>query len=273
MPVPGGGFARKAGGAELSPYEARELFWQLRQRKSNSTIWPSHNARRPRLARRRMMRETARTPLIAMHIASLVIQRTVRGYLLRLSIGTSNSPHLPKASKRTAAAAQAFKTVAVAEGGGMGSMSPEDAAAAKLAKVQATELKLVARYLEAKVRYSGVLSDPENEEVQFNDWILLRLQAFARMIAWRCYHRSLRNVVSNAAATSIQRARQRATWSRRPARRRSRPHRGAPPFSSSAAGVASPTAASLATCVRCCSSASRAMRVSCSAASIRARRR
>lgn len=154
-----------------------------------------------------MMRETARTPLIAMHIASLVIQRTVRGYLLRLSIGTSNSPHLPKASKRTAAAAQAFKTVAVAEGGGLGSMSPEDAAAAKLAKVQATELKLVARYLEAKVRYSGVLSDPENEEVQFNDWILLRLQAFARMIAWRCYHRSLRNVVFNAAATSIQRAR------------------------------------------------------------------
>jgi hypothetical protein len=197
---------------ELSDAEVRHFYWKLRQRKSNSTLWQSHNSRRPQLARRRMMRSMARSPVIAMHIAALVIQRAARGYLLRVAFGTtSGAPQVPRASKRTAAAAQAFKTSAVAEGGGMGGMTPADAAAAKAASAQSTELSLVARYLEAKVRHGGPpaggAGSEASEEVQFNDWILLRLQAYARMVPHRAYRAALRLQLFNAAAASIQRAR------------------------------------------------------------------
>ena len=43
-------------------------------------------------------------------------------------------------------------------------------------------------------------------EMAFNDFILLRLQAWARMVPWRAYRRALRDPVLNAAASSIQKA-------------------------------------------------------------------
>ena len=152
-----------------------------------------------------MTQEAHRCPVIAFHIASQCVQRVARGFLLRLTIGQSaasgTSARVPKACRRTAAAVTAFKGAATAKGGGA---AGRDVSAAN-ARVQNTELTLVARYMEAKVRRGT--SAVGGEELQFNDWILVRLQAFARMVPWRAYQRGLRLKALNAAAVSIQRAR------------------------------------------------------------------
>ena len=156
---------------------------------------------RPPLARARMLREHAQRPVIAFHLAAMAVQRHARGYVLRLRLGGSSEPRVPRACRRTAAAALARRaalTPAVGDSTGLQPQLTGDDDDADT-RAQRTELSLVARFLESKVRHGG-------SEMQFNDWILLRMQAWARMVPWRAYRRALRDPLLNAAARSIQRA-------------------------------------------------------------------
>jgi len=137
--------------------------------------------------------------VIVLHVAAMVVQRVARGFLLRAAVGGialgSAPARVPSSCRRTAAAVQARHA----------NRPPKQQAVSGAARgAENTELTLVARYLEAKVRRG-----PAAVDIQFNDWILMRMQAWARMVPWRAYSRSLRNPVFNIAARSIQAARKR----------------------------------------------------------------
>ena len=191
----------------LTDKEARLYYSRLRQRRplppgADPCLWPSHVAHRPRLWRWRMVREAGPAPhivrILPLHVAAMAVQRYVRGFQLRLAVGSaapSASPsRMPTACRRTAAAHQARRASRPVP------VKPAPSAAG----AQNTELSLVARYLESKVRRGAAMAD-----VQFNDWILFRLQAWARMVPWRAYNRGVRSMVLTVAARSIQHARKR----------------------------------------------------------------
>lgn len=137
-----------------------------------------------------MVREKHITPVLSRHVAAMLIQRYVRGFMSRVDLG--GAAGTPIACRRSAAAAQARRK----------DRKPPPPAAGAAGGAQSTELSLVARYLEAKVRRG-------RDDVQFNDWILMRLQAYARMVPWRAYSRGMRSPLLAAAAGSIQHARRR----------------------------------------------------------------
>ena len=190
--------------APLTEQAARLYYSKVTRRKPlppgvDGRIWESHVAQRPPRWRRRMMRDAAGSParVLAMHVAAMAIQRYARGFVLRAGVGraapSSAAGRVPLACRRAAAAATAWRT---------GRKAAEKVVSTRGA--DSTELSLVARYLEAKVRRG-----PAANEVQFNDWILLRLQAYARMVPWRAYLRAMRSTVLAAAARSIQHGRMR----------------------------------------------------------------
>ena len=182
----------------LTDTAARTYYSRLRRGRplrpgiTDPTLWPSYVAHRPRLWRRRLVKERdPKTPMIVCHLAAMTIQRIARGFCLRVSVGGAATARVPGACRRAAQRSSARKAG-----------KAEAAGAEAEAAAQSTELSLVAKFLEGKVRRHA------GEELQFNDWILLRLQAWARMVPWRAYARSvLRDVVLKNAARSIQMAR------------------------------------------------------------------
>lgn len=139
----------------------------------------------------RLMREREQRPVVAFNLAAMAVQRVVRGHVLRLRLGNSSDPRLPLACQRAAANALAWRA-----GRGGSAQEPADADA----RAESTELSLVARFLETRVRRGGSGAP----DMEFNEWILLRLQAWARMVPWRAYRRALRDQYLNSAARSIQ---------------------------------------------------------------------
>ena len=147
-----------------------------------------------------------RLPVVAMHLAAQTVQRMVRGHQVRLlvSYATSSEPALrhraPKACRAAAvAAAERLKQrrprlpkPARAEGG---------SAPAEDGQLDESEVGLISRYLEAKMRRSeeGALT------LTFNEWVLHRLQAWGRMLPWRAYLLAMRRPLLLLGAASIQR--------------------------------------------------------------------
>ena len=127
--------------------------------------------RRP--AERAAIVRSRRLPVVAMHLAAQTVQRMVRGHQVRLlvSYATSSEPALrhraPKACRAAAvAAAERLKQrrprvpqPARAEGG---------SAPAEDGQLDESEVGLISRYLEAKMRRSeeGALT------LTFNEWVL-----------------------------------------------------------------------------------------------------
>ena len=143
-------------------------------------------------------------PVVALHLAAQTAQRVVRGHQVRLlvSYATSNEPALrhraPKACRAAAvAAAERLKQrrprvpkPARAEGG----------VPAEEGQLDESEVGLISRYLESKMRRSE-----DALELTFNDWVLQRLQAWGRMLPWRRYLHAMRRPLLRVGAASIQR--------------------------------------------------------------------
>ena len=184
--------------AVLPSQEARTYLYKLRRRRGVGTLWLSRFSRSSRRKRAALVRQN-KLPVVTLHLAAQTIQAVLRGFQLRVLVAnvapTTSQGRVPLACRRAAAAAaekrarrqgQSAVAAAVAE------------AAASSSRARSTELSLVSRYLEAKMRRSEGLA-------AFNDWILLRLQAWARMVPWRAYNRALRDLVLQTAALSLQR--------------------------------------------------------------------
>lgn len=190
--------------ARLSDMEALKYMAKLRRARQvppgvDPCRWYSHVAHRPPRWRRRMLKEhDPNTLVICMHVAAMAIQRHVRGFVLRIGVGraapSSNPNRVPMACRRATSVLSAWRA----------SRPPRDPAAGGARGAQSTELSLVARFLESKVRLG-----PSAGDIEFNDWILLRLQAWARMVPWRAYRRSMRSYVLHEAARSLQHGRKR----------------------------------------------------------------
>ena len=134
-----------------------------------------------RPAERAAIVRSRRLPVVALHLAAQTVQRMVRGHQVRLlvSYATSNEPALrhraPEACRAAAvAAAERLKQrrprvpkAARAEGAG--------APPAEEGQLDESEVGLISRYLEAKMRRSE-----DALQLTFNDWVLQRLQAWRR---------------------------------------------------------------------------------------------
>ena len=164
--------------SRLTPAQARAFMQKLRRRtpvppNADPTQWRSQYARRP-IWRRRTLRGGTENRILLMNVAAVLMQRCARGFMLRASVGgaatAASQSRVPAACRKTATAMVVRRTnrkPAVAAAG---------AAAAAGGRAQSTELSLVARFLEAKVRRGG-----GGDDISFNDYILLRLQAWARI--------------------------------------------------------------------------------------------
>ena len=175
----------------------REYYSRLhRRRLPGGTIWFSYFAHFNRRKRAQLVR-AREFPVVSLHLAAMAVQAVVRGYALRLLVAgaapTSAQNRVPLACRRAAAAAAARRHGRPALAGS----TPTPGAAAG-AHARSTELSLVSRYLEAKMRRG-------NDIAAFNDWILLRLQAWARMVPWRSYQRALNSRILQTGAASVQR--------------------------------------------------------------------
>lgn len=115
-----------------------------------------------------------RLPVAALHLAAQTVQRMVRGHQVRLlvSYATCNEPALrhraPKACRAAAtAAAERLKqrrprVATLTPGGRHGAGAPP----AEDGQLDESEVGLISRYLEAKMRRSE-----DALELTFNDWV------------------------------------------------------------------------------------------------------
>lgn len=170
----------------------RGYYSALRHRRMGEfgSEWASPFARLSRRQRGHFLRKRAVGPVLTMHLAAVTLQTVVRGFQLRMAVAktapASAQTRVPIPCRRAAIAAAARRSA------GRGRQLV--AAARPLAR--STELSLVSRYLEAKMRHGGPPT--------FNDWILLRVQAWARMVPLRSFLKALRSRVLQTAARSLQ---------------------------------------------------------------------
>lgn len=191
-----------ADGNSLPSPSIRAFYSALRHRRYGGPFWASPLARLARRPRAHFVRKQTK-PVLTLHLAALTIQAVARGFALRVAVAnaapTAAQGRVPLACRRAAVAASARSA------GRRKPLAPSSSGAGDPARARSTELSLVSRYLEAKMR-RGAGGEPL---ANFNDWILLRLQAWARMVPWLAYQRSLRDRTLQAAARSIQ-----AAWHR-----------------------------------------------------------
>ena len=190
-------------------------------RRGGPSLFSAHFSRKHAAERAAIVRgERPRVVVARQHLAAMEVQRFARGHQVRLLVvlATSSSSEKrlrpPAASIRAAAKAAARSTRRRREAGRRGDSVSAPAAASGVSGVVAslgsagggeslgnTELGLISRFLEAKMR-AGESST--GEELTFNEWVLSRMQAWCRMLPWRAYLRVLRRPIFGAAARSIQ---------------------------------------------------------------------
>lgn len=185
-------FMTVPGGMPPPSSSIRGYYHALRHRRMGEfgSEWASPFARLSRRQRGHFLRKRAVGPVLTLHLAAVTLQTVVRGFQLRMAVAktapASAQARVPIPCRRAAIAAAARR----AAGRGQKLV----AAARPLAR--STELSLVSRYLEAKMRHGGPPT--------FNDWILLRVQAWARMVPFRSFLKALRSRVLQTAARSLQ---------------------------------------------------------------------
>ena len=190
-------------------------------RRGGPSLFSAHFSRKHAAERAAIVRgERPRVVVARQHLAAMEVQRFARGHQVRLLVvlATSSSSEKrlrpPAASIRAAAKAAARSTRRRREAGRRGDSVSAPAAASGVSGVVAslgsagggeslgnTELGLISRFLEAKMR-AGESST--GEELTFNEWVLSRMQAWCRMLPWRAYLRVLKRPIFGAAARSIQ---------------------------------------------------------------------
>ena len=144
--------------------------------------------------------------MAALHLAALAVQRMVRGHQARLLVAfaTSNEPALrhraPKACRSAAkAAADRLKQKKPAAAAAPAAAAKAESSAAD-AQLDDSEIGLISRFLEVRMRRGD-----DAAELTFNDFCLLRLQAWGRMMPWRDYLRiMLKRPLLRLAALGIQ---------------------------------------------------------------------
>jgi hypothetical protein len=183
--------------ARLSAADARLYFHRLRHRRLPGSIWQSQFAHRSPAKRRQIVR-SSQLPVVALHLASMALQRLVRGHLLRLVIArhSTHGQWCPQACRRAESASKARSAARDAQAA---APAAEEEAADKGETSYQTELNLVSRYLEAKMRHGGAIAS-------YSEWVALRLMAWARMVPHRVYLRALKDSTMRTAALCLQHA-------------------------------------------------------------------
>ena len=220
---------RRGAHASTTPKEAtaiRKYFRALRGRRLGGELWDRRFTDRLRIERRALIR-SREFPVVGCHLAAIELQRFFRGVSVRLAMGRSGDPDvwLSRAckaalrAKKLRADARKPRKENVLRPGRRKATAPAAAPAeapVACATTQQTDLSLVSRFLDAKVR------SQLDGESGFRVWALIRMQAFARMVPMLLYRRTVRWTIFSVAALSLQRG-WRRELRRRAARRRKKP--------------------------------------------------
>jgi len=198
----------------LTAQETRSFYVALRLRRPTGLLWNLGFSRRPRKARMACVRMPALL-VLGCHLAAIEMQRLVRGHLMRILVSVVTQQKIPRACQRTALARTQFRASRPQKSKREQPTSVTTLPGTLQPKV--TDIGLVARYLEAKV--CGRIEAVSDDATGFEVWALTRLQAWARMLPWLRYRKTVRMIVFQRAALSIQRG-----WSVVAARRAARGH-------------------------------------------------
>ena len=193
--------------ARLTHQQARAYVLKLsRRRRDGADVWnPRFSRKRPR--ERANLVASRALPVATLNLAAMAVQRHVRGHQVRLLLVLLTASdedakcRLPTAARAAGVATarrqaahreRREKACGGAEGGGEGGASP---------RISTTEVGLISRFLEAKMAAGA---DADGNELTFYQFVLLHLQAWARMLPWRTYAAIMRQPLLEAGALSIQ---------------------------------------------------------------------
>lgn len=205
---------------QLSDREARSYILSLGRSSRRGRLWNRHFTLKRLHERLQVLRE-GWPPVAALNLAALCLQRWARGHRARVLIVLStmqdglaagHGGRVPAASRRAAAASAHAAHAATSRRGGRRAGVPVPAADV----LSSTEAGLISRFLEAKLRLAAY----GLPEMDFYTWVLVRLQAWARMLPCRRYFRLARSPLLLLGAASIQ-----YEWRARAYARRRRPRR------------------------------------------------